>query len=128
MTGNDIQVDITNPQVIQEIWEKGIVVDGYDENLYRQDFAGAWMARDKYGNTESLLGWEIDHVYPIAKGGDNHLINLRPMNWQNNKSKGDDFPNYRAVVVAEKSVNVQTDVDCSVNQTLFEKLKVLYNL
>lgn len=128
MVDNDTIINITDPKVIQEIWEKGISVEGYDANLYRQDFAGAWIARDKYGKTESMLGWEIDHVYPIAKGGKDHLINLRPMNWQNNKSKGDDFPNYRAVVTSEKSVNIQTEINCTINQKLIEELKKLYNL
>ncbi len=128
MIDNDIIIDITAPDVIQEIWEKGISVDGYDANLYRQDFAGAWIARDKYGNTESMLGWEIDHVYPTAKGGDNHFINLRPMNWQNNRSKGDDFPDYLAVVTSEKSVNIQTEANYTVNQKLVEELKKLYEL
>ena len=123
-----IIIDITAPDVIQKIWEKGISVDGYDANLYRQDFAGAWIARDKYGNTESMLGWEIDHVYPTAKGGDNHFINLRPMNWQNNRSKGDDFPDYLAVVTSEKSVNIQTEANYTVNQKLVEELKKLYEL
>ena len=89
---NNYISDLTTPEAIQRIWEKGIIVDGYNASLYRQDFAGAWISREAYGDTDNILGWEIDHVYPEELGGGNHIENLRPMNWRNNRSKGTDYP------------------------------------
>ena len=44
--------DLNTPESIQAVWEKGIVVEGYNKDLYRQDFGGAWIARDAYGDRE----------------------------------------------------------------------------
>lgn len=75
--------------VIQQVWNKGIVVAGYDPAVYRKDQCGAWMKRSEYGNRSSGLGWEIDHITPVSHGGSNALSNLRPLNWQNNMEKSD---------------------------------------
>lgn len=34
---NNYISDLTTPEAIQRIWEKGIIVDGYNASLYRQD-------------------------------------------------------------------------------------------
>lgn len=47
------------------------------------------MLRNKYGATDSEYGWEIDHVVPRSKGGTDLLGNLQPLQWENNRSKGD---------------------------------------
>ncbi|WP_291530154.1 HNH endonuclease [Bacteroides sp. UBA939] len=119
--------DLNNPQAIQEIWEKGIIVEGYNEDLYRQDFAGAWISRDAYGDTDSMFGWEIDHVYPTVRGGKNHIENLRPMNWRNNRSKGDDYPQYIAEITSENNKNIKTRTTCTVNSQLQATLKAIYS-
>ena len=49
---------------IKAVWNKGIIVPGYDSTKYRKDIAGAWMAYTQYGNINSELGWEIDHIRP----------------------------------------------------------------
>jgi HNH endonuclease len=40
------------------------------------------------------LGWEIDHVAPVVLGGTDDPSNLRPLQWQNNRSKADNYPNW----------------------------------
>jgi hypothetical protein len=82
---------------INHIWEKGSVVAGYNKDKYRKDTCGAWIQKDKYG-TEEHLGWVIDHVYPESKGGTDDFINLRPMQWQNNLSKADNYPSYQCAI------------------------------
>ncbi len=74
---------------IWEVWKKGNVVSGYNEAKYRKDACGAWMMYDKYGNRDSPFGWEIDHIIPKSKGGDDVLSNYRPLQWKNNASKQD---------------------------------------
>ena len=114
-------------QDIKRIWdEKGIVVDGYDKDLYRKDAAGAWIAFDMYGNRDSVLGWEVDHVWPKSKGGDDKDDNLRPLNWRNNDSKGDDYPVYKTAVVAEENKNVFKEEERTINENLQLILQKLY--
>ena len=119
--------DLNAPDVIQAIWEKGIIVEGYDESLYRKDAGGAWIARDAYGDKSRELGWEIDHIFPINKGGDNCFVNLRPMNWRNNLSKSDDFPEYTAAVTSKDNKNIIEDTFCKVNSQLQQKLQQIYD-
>ena len=84
---------------IQAVWQKGRIVTGYDARFYRKDACGAWMSRNEYGQTTSL-GWEIDHVMPVARGGADTYDNLQPLQWQNNRHKGDDFPNWSCAIAA----------------------------
>ena len=111
----------------EAVWKKGTSVDGYDKDKYRKDACGAWMTRDKYGK-EELYGWEIDHVYPEAKGGDDSLVNLRPMQWENNRSKDDNFPSYESEVKSSGKKNIYEKDNWTVNKSLKEKLKKLYKI
>ena len=79
-------------------------------------------------NAYSTFGWEIDHVYPKELGGDDHFINLRPMNWRNNRSKGTDFPKYQGTITSEKNRNIEKEVNCMIRQSLVEELTDLYNI
>ena len=112
---------------IQSVWEKGLIVDGYENTKYRQDFCGAWIQRDKYGKEETY-GWEIDHVYPFSKGGTDDIKNLRPMQWENNRSKGDDYPNYSCAVTSKDNGNISSDIDKTVNENLQATLKTKYKI
>ena len=72
---------------IQQVWEKGEVVENYDRNTWRKDAAQAWIRRNHYGNRDSQYGWEIDHIHPESEGGVDELSNLRPLQWKNNAAK-----------------------------------------
>jgi hypothetical protein len=73
---------------IQQVWEKGTILQGIDPNIWRKDHCGAWINRRLHGNRDSPLGygWEIDHIDP--NGGDD-VSNLRPLQWKNNLDKGE---------------------------------------
>lgn len=79
---------------INQVWEKAIIVPGYNPSMYRKDICGNWMQFSEYGNTKSMYGWEIDHIYPASKGGNDSLLNLQPLYWLNNRKKSDHYPWY----------------------------------
>lgn len=92
-------------QVIQAVWNKATVVPGADPQLLRKDACGAWIRRDQYGQTvHNGCGWEIDHVVPVGRGGSDDLSNLQPLQWQNNREKGEAWPTapalYKAVAAS----------------------------
>ena len=82
------------------VWQKALVVPGLDPALVRRDSCGAWIKLADYGQTNSDFGWEIDHVLPVARGGADDLANLQPLQWQNNRHKGDSWPQWSCLVRA----------------------------
>lgn len=113
--------------IINKVWEKGFSIEGYDAAKFRQDTCGAWMQKNKYGSEENL-GWAIDHVYPLSKGGKNDLENLRPMNWQNNRSKADNYPSYQCAIKSNDNKNVKSDETRVIHESIQETLKVKYKI
>lgn len=118
-----------------EIWEKGIPVDGYDPKIVRKDACGAWIIRDLYGDKETLFGWEIDHIFPESKlielgksDKASDMINLRPLNVTNNTSKSDSYPEYKATLTSEGEKNVECNKFYVVNRSLQEELTKYFNL
>jgi len=47
------------------------------------------MKFSDYGNIKSNFGWEIDHIIPVANGGNDDLSNLQALQWRENRKKGD---------------------------------------
>jgi len=117
-----------NEVQIQKVWEKGVVDKNNDQNVFRKDVADAWIKRDQYGKKDEPFGWEIDHVYPQSKGGNENIINLRPMHWENNQSKGDDYPDYRAVKTSEGDKNINKSATMTVNKDLQSELQKIYRI
>lgn len=101
---------------IDAVWQKGRTVEGYLPEKYRIDACGAWMARSEFGS-KTILGWEIDHVFPQKlareRGYSQEEIdvigNLRPLNWRNNKSKGYDYPDYTSAITRVENRNVERE-------------------
>jgi hypothetical protein len=86
---------------IQAVWNKGRLMPGANPSARRIDACGAVIDRAKYGNTEQTgTGWEIDHIIPVSRGGTDGLPNLQPLQWQNNRRKGDDYPSMPAAYCA----------------------------
>ena len=123
-------------QLIQSVWDRATIVEGYDKSRFRKDACGAWIIRNKYGDYDSLYGWEVDHIVPQAilkekgysqKDIDNYN-NLRALQHENNASKGDDYPSYTSVVTSDGTENVNVTKFLEVNERKQEILKKLYNL
>ena len=75
---------LTEALLVQAVWEKGSIVQGFDPALWRKDAYGSLMHRFAYGNRNSEFGWEKDHVWPSALGGQTNYFNYRPLHWRNN--------------------------------------------
>ena len=59
-----------------------------------------------YGE-ESEYGWEIDHVLPLSKGGTHDISNLEPLQWQNNRTKGDNYPHWNTKITSSDVHNTE---------------------
>lgn len=123
-------------QQIQEVWNRANSVEGYDASRFRKDACGAWIARDKYGDTDSIYGWQIDHIVPRSLLEENgfseeqidNKLNLRALQHDNNASKSDDYPSYTASVTSEGTQNIRSIGYLEVNKKKQERLKELYKL
>lgn len=71
------------------VWKKGRLIPDFPPEIWRWDKCGTVMKFSEHGNRESESGWEIDHIDPVANGGQDEIANLQPLNWQNNVAKGD---------------------------------------
>lgn len=101
--GTNIVGNTFDSGAILAVWNKGRVVPGVDPARRRMDTFGAWIDWDKYGDTTpNETGWEIDHMVPTAQGGLDTLNNLQPLQWQNNRAKGDNWPGWQGAVTARQ--------------------------
>ena len=92
--------------MIDAVWRKAKEVENYNPDIWRQDFAGAWIRRDQYG-VKSNYGWEIDHLKPLSKGGTDEMDNLCPMHWKNNRTKSDDYPDFMSSITSKENANIE---------------------
>ena len=80
-----------DPVMKLNVWNKGVIVQGYDPTAFRMDIRGCWMCFADHG-LESDYGWEIDHILPRKMGGQSYIANLQPLCWRNNRLKADSYP------------------------------------
>ena len=76
-------------ETVEKVWRKGHPAPPNKESEWRRDDCGAWIRRDSHGDVANPLGWgwEVDHIKAKERGGSDDISNLRPLQWQNNRSK-----------------------------------------
>jgi hypothetical protein len=81
-------------EVKDYVWNLASKIYGKSDkaHLYRKDKYDNEIHYNKYGKTSSKFGWEIDHRKPVAKDGTDHPNNLQPLQWNENRIKGDIYP------------------------------------
>lgn len=73
-----------------KIWKKAPAVSRKDPAKYRKDPYGNELCWDSYGKFTDK-GWEIDHIKPKAKGGNDTVVNLQVLQTKINRAKRDDL-------------------------------------
>ena len=62
------------------VWKKGRINPDYAPHVLRWDQHGRIMMWSKYGRTDSIFGWTIEHIDPNKTGELENLDNLQPVN------------------------------------------------
>lgn len=101
---------IFTTEQIEQVWQKAKIVSNNNPDVFRQDYAGAWIRRDQYGDRNTKYGWEIDHCQPKSQGGGDEISNLYPLHWRNNSSKGDNYPSWQTVLTSEGNKNIEQTI------------------
>ncbi len=73
------------PETVQAVWDRTEI--NKKHHPLKMDVFGSLMWREAYGNANSKLGWEIDHIVPVEAGGGDDLDNLQALQWENNRRK-----------------------------------------
>jgi len=77
---------------IQQVWDKGRPILGFDPAIWRHDEFGRVINRFDHGNITSQYGWEVDHIIPVARNGTDALYNLRPLHRQSHYERHNQPP------------------------------------
>ena len=70
-------------QEIQAAWDNAPLAERTNPRKWRKDSCGAWICRDRYGDHNSVFGWEIHLAEAAENDSVRDLSTLRPLQWKN---------------------------------------------
>ncbi len=70
-----------------KVWNLAKPVAGKSPAKYRRDPAGTVVYYDSYGSA-TAMGWDIDHIKPVSRGGHDTVRNKQVLSTHINRSKG----------------------------------------
>ena len=73
---------------VQKVWELAKPVGGMDKDKYRKDVYGNIIYKASYGK-DTIMGWTIDHIKPVSRGGSNDISNLQALATSKSSSLGE---------------------------------------
>lgn len=71
----------------EKAWNNAQTIRSKDPDLYRKDPYGNVMYKPSNGKS-SAMGWDVDHIKPVSRGGSDATLNLQALNTSVNRSKG----------------------------------------
>ena len=111
-------------QIKDIVWKKATKIAGKSIYIERMDPCGNIILYSEFGNTNSIYGWEIDHIIPKNKGGSNELTNLQPLQWSINRQWKDKVciskPGMTSVKLSEYYLDLEEQKQ---NDILFDSKK-----
>jgi hypothetical protein len=84
-----------DPDTVEAVWRMSM--PDPERVSFHRDRCGALINRYLYGS-KTPFGWEIDHLRPVVLGGTDDPDNLQPLHWENNRQKGDAYPEWECLV------------------------------
>ncbi len=91
--------------VIEEVWQKAYIDANNNPDIFRKDYAGAWIRRDQYGQ-KGKYGWEANRMVPLSRDGSQSIDNLFPLHWENDERKGQKYPEWQTCKSSSGNKNV----------------------
>ncbi|WP_425381434.1 hypothetical protein [Spiroplasma endosymbiont of Polydrusus pterygomalis] len=99
-------------QQIEAVWNKGEIIENYNPQLYRKDYAGALMFKNSFINNINFnddpkgLKWTIIYQCPLSHGGTSDISNLQPMNNINAITKANNYPRWKTAITFNGKENI----------------------
>ena len=80
-----------NKETANRLW-----VQQFGKRQKAMDFAGREIAKAAYNDRNSNFGWNVDHIFPLSRGGKTADHNLICCHILTNDEKADKFPCFKA--------------------------------
>lgn len=64
----------------EQVWQKANRAPDLDPENFRIDEEGSVIKKADFNNESSIYGWCFFHLQPVWEGGNDDILNLKPLN------------------------------------------------